>query len=422
MLLDQLYFASKRIKERFLESLMVVLGLGLGIGIVTAIFAATISFNKEINDNTSRPWLRQLRIMPASHMWSDEPIYKIGQKDSQDIFFELSELEEVKQLCSSIDYGFIQFWLSFNTSPEGEFSGDTSWWERSIQGNGVSNDFFPFNKLELSKGTLFSQEDFDNSNRVMVIGENIAQKLFKDREPIGQKLTYEDITYTVIGILKAHYDTKEKEIIEDLKDREWDKNNKIYIPYTSVPWFSQWNKITELSFGVENPDNVRKAVKELNSYIKKDYKENEAIVEHSLDNQEKGNQALSKMLFVIGLIGVTALIIAALNNLNLMLARVLRQKKEMGISLALGSTKKGLFINVLIETSILGILGGAFGIILSKVFVHIINVISEGSRIKMGIVPLIISIGLSVILTFLFSVYPGIEATKTNPSTVLRQD
>ena len=68
---------------------------------------------------------------------------------------------------------------------------------------------------------------------------------------------------------------------------------------------------------------------------------------------------------IIALFASIGLVIAVINILNLMLARVLRRVKSIGLSIALGSSKQGVFSQFLLEAVVLGFLGAGLGIGLS---------------------------------------------------------
>ncbi|QEN05094.1 FtsX-like permease family protein [Thiospirochaeta perfilievii] len=427
MLLDQLILAKNRIKDRLQESLMVIIGLGFGIAVVSIVITVVYNFNNMINQESESEWYRNIFVIPSEYMYNnDSSIQKIGNLDSPKINFSMGYMEEIKKFCPTIDFAFYRLWINLEPSNFEEYSENRPWWESSLSGIGISEDYLKFLGMEIDKGSFFSQEDFENGSNVIIIGGNLAHKLFPNGNGLGKVLSYNNLDYTIVGILKVDYGTASPSEIEDLKESPWDNNNGIMLPYTNVINVNEWNTIDQMTFGVSSNKDLKKGVKEISTYLKRDFPNNEVYIESSLDWSGNDEETFIKVLYVIGLIAFICLIIATLNNLNLMLARVLRQKKGLGISISLGATKRDIFTSVFIESALLGVLGGILGILLSIIFGAVIgNIISSfdtWASMDLSIVSIFASLILSLILTIIFSIYPGIEATRISPSMVLREE
>lgn len=427
MLLDQIHLALKRIKDRLQESIMVILGLGFGIAVVTTVLCILSDFNSLISNQSDSEWMRNIYVYPKeySNSSNNSSIQKIGNRESPKINFTLDYLNDIKKICPTIDYAYFRLWINMEPDSNEEFSENTSWWQGEMGAMGITEDYLPFIKMNVGKGSNFSADDYENGRNVLIIGGNLAKKLFHDKNPVGLSLNYNNMEYKVIGVLEENYENSTPSQIEDRKENRWDNNNRIYLPYTSVQNYREWFTIDSMIFGVKHGVDLSKAVKEIRSYLARDYPHNEVAIESSLD-WNSNNDSFIQVLTVIGFISLISLVIATLNNLNLMLARVLRQRKGMGISIALGSTKIGLFKGVFIESILLGIMGALLGTVLAFIFSHftgkLLSSFDTFAAVNMSIKNLLISIGLSLLLTAIFSIYPGIEATKTNTTLVLRED
>lgn len=427
MILDQTLLALKRIKERLQESIMVILGLGFGIAVVSVVLCILTDFNKMISSEADSEWRRNIYVFPKEFgETTNSVVTKIGNIDSPEIDFSLEYMESIKEFCPTIKYAYQRFWIELIKGSDEEFSENNSWWEGDMNAYGISEDFLPYLKMEINVGSNFTQEDYNNGNNVIILGGNLAKLLFNDDNPIGKSLYYNELEYKILGVLKEQYDNSSPKEIEKRKGNQWDQNNQIFLPYTTVATFREWDRMDSMIFGVEHGKDLAKGVREIKTFLKRDFTNNELGVESSLDWGTESEETFIQVLTVVGFIAVICLIIATLNNLNLMLARVLRQKKGLGISVALGSTKKDLFNGVFIESAILGLLGGFLGIILAIIFGYFLEKLLSSfdtfASVNMNITNLLISLGISLLLTAIFSIYPGIEATRTSTSLVLREE
>lgn len=427
MLLDIFYFAFKRIRERLFESIMVILGLGFGIAIVSIITSLLIDYNRKIKDELFMPDYRTISINSLFDEYnrSKEPVKKVNINEDEIQMFTMKDLEEIKAMCPTVDYTMIQYRSDLIPTGTTRTEGKSNWWEESIFGWGISEDYIPFHNFKLKEGSLFSPSDYQNNREVIILGGNIAKLIFKNESPIGKVLNFNNIEYSVIGVFEKNNSNYPKAINEALKDNPWHYDNRIYLPTSNLLWSNTPNSFDRAKVGVKESKNLERALEEVRLFMDKKFPYQKIYITNNKGLIKNFSESSLFILFVLSFISITCLVIASINNLNLMLARVLKQKKSMGVSMALGASKKVLFLGVLAEASLLGIVGAILGVIL----IVIIELLSKKYLITMGINLLFlnletmgISILLSMILTAISSIIPGIEAAKTDPAVILRQD
>ncbi|MBN2617469.1 MAG: ABC transporter permease [Spirochaetales bacterium] len=427
MLLDLIGISFKRLKNRMVESVVVILSLAFGLAVVSTIISVIFAFGDSLNDVQDNPWRRVINVYPAEFEGADygETIKKIGNKNLiEGVEFSLEDIERVKESCPSIDYAYIEDWMSlYDQEVEDE---NENWWETSPAAFGVNNDWFLFNKKELEGGTFFSTEDYINGNNVVVLGNNIKNLLFAQENPIGKDILFGDKSFKVIGYLKADYGDSKESDIEERKANKWDDNNYVILPYSYKTMKDGTTKISYFSLGIDDYNNLEKAVEEVKYYLNSEFPGNGLMIKSSLDWNDDFDNTSKIILRIVGFIAATALLIATLTNLNLMLARVTREKKGFGISQALGASKAIVFINTLLDSVVVGFVGAFLGLLLMVLFTIGADVIlgSAGSVVSatLSVKTFVINIILSIFITSLFSFFPALKATQVAPSQVLRED
>lgn len=429
MLLDLFKLAILRVKNRLLESIIVILSLGFGLAIVSTVISMMVTFNSEFVDINDSPFKRNIEVLPIE--WGmDEmtAVQKIGTLDALDrVYFTQADIDLFKESCPSIKYAIIDEWVelvpdSYELSPDESIN----WWEVSPAARGINHDYFNFHNIDIEEGSLFSEDDYTNGNNVIILGGNIKTLLFQDKNPVGEVVTYDNTDYRIIGYIKETYETTSKQEIEGMRSNRWTDQNMLYIPYTTKSWRDDSSRFDSFSLGVESGLELEKGLEEVNLFLSMEYPGGSV---HSVSYLDWGNDTkntTNRILKVIAFIAMVSLLIAALTNLNLMLARVLRDKKGFGISQALGATKKILFVNTLMESLFIGFLGTILGLILMVLFTFFVGEILGASGsvalISLNINNFLINLALAIFVTGLFSIFPAIEASKIQPSKVLRED
>lgn len=195
----------------------------------------------------------------------------------------------------------------------------------------------------------------------------------------------------------------------------------------SAPPFSRGgrgvqNRFSQVSLGIDPGFDLTKAYEIAQSEAAFIWGDRVGIRSPMKDFREMQKQLRSYAL-LIGVFASVGLVIAVINILNLMLARVLKRTKGIGLSMALGSSRSLVFRQFVIEALSLGIMGSTLGIVLSfglgEILKSALNLPILGgmylSRILMGVV-------MGFVVSLLFGVYPAYLGSKINPVDALRTD
>jgi predicted permease len=140
--------------------------------------------------------------------------------------------------------------------------------------------------------------------------------------------------------------------------------------------------------------------------------------------RELYKKPLIVLMAIVGLV----LLIACANVASLLLARSSAQQREIAVRLAIGAARGRIVRQFLIESTVLSLIGAAFGVGLAWVSSRLlVGLISNGpASIEFDLSPnwhiLGFTIAVSVATALLFGVAPAIHATRSHPSRVLRAD
>ncbi|MGE5551229.1 MAG: ABC transporter permease [Bacteroidota bacterium] len=182
-----------------------------------------------------------------------------------------------------------------------------------------------------------------------------------------------------------------------------------------------------LTFAVRDSDMLRPAVNQLKDYFQRKYGPGTVAIASSLDWIERDKRQIVPVLTVIGFMAGCGLLIAALNILNLMVARVLRRTRSIGISAALGASRRTIFQTYLYESLLLGASRGILGLGAAYGLTGLLRGIltrgdTGGPDMNLTWQVLAIAALTTLAVNLIFGVYPAYRAARTNPVDALRMD
>lgn len=282
---------------------------------------------------------------------------------------------------------------------------------------GVDENFIPVVGYTIKEGRGFSNIELNSATRVVVLGSDVAEKLFGERDnPIDKGVTINDQYFRVIGILEP----KGSSFMQS--------DNRVLIPLTAArSIFPQVGRDSYiLSVGVKTAVDMEPAIGEATGLMRQvrrlrlgeddDFSiaKSDSVVSIMLDS-------LSYVALGALFIGFITLVGAAIGLMNIMLVQVNERTREIGVSMAIGANRKVIRRQFLIESIVICILGGIFGIILG---IAIGNLLAVALHANFILPWLWIILGLTVcVITGLAAGYiPARRASRLDPIEALRYE
>lgn len=295
--------------------------------------------------------------------------------------------------------------------------------EKRTSINGATPDeTLAFNTV-IGRGRFLEDEDIASRSRVVVLGQDVAKKLFGEEDPIGKTVKLTRQPFRVVGIL-APAGTR---FFSNLDDQ-------VYIPYTS--FFDLYNK-NRLNFISVKSGDVRPS--EARELVRIALRES-----HNIDNPEgklskddfqvatqedtiKSADTIGAILQVLlGSIASISLFVAGIGIMNIMYVTVTERTREIGLRKAIGATKSDILRQFLAEaivlTSVAGIIGMLFGFSLSWLAIQIILKFQSGWTFVVPWNGAILGFGVSAAIGIIFGYFPARTASKLNPIEALRYE
>lgn len=348
----QLRQAIRRLRRAPGYALAFVLTLGLAIGVNSAVFSV-------VNGVLLRP----LPFQDAERLlYLKQPMQGMGGRNARFSFMEVDDFREAKTIDELVEFGDWEFTVLADDEPH-----------RAVGGL-VTSNYFTVLGMRPAIGRLLDQaDDMQGAEPVMLMTDAYWDRVFRrDPSVVGQVLDLEDlagpfIPTQVIGVLEPglHYTGS--------------RRPDFYVNYAANGHYqsasmrdSRGHRMTDV-FARMAPDvtlaAARSELESITAQVHRDFPDSyDAEMGYGLDvvrwEDELTREGRPVFLFLMGTV-VLVLLLAAANVTNLTLTRLIRKEDELSTRAALGASGMDLRWQLTTEHVVLGLGGGALGILLA---------------------------------------------------------
>lgn len=272
---------------------------------------------------------------------------------------------------------------------------------------GTNDQVFDAMNMEPISGELWDKSDMQSRSKDVVLGYNLADKLFKNPEDgTGQILRIGNQRFKIIGV------------VDKTGDNEGD--NSVIMSYKTTfgslnpdkTFFSIW-------LGVNNDEDVEGVKNEVEDTLLKRYDEDDFEVSDQEELLDVVNQIFNVLNGVLVAIGSISLIVGGIGIMNIMYANVTERTKEIGIRRAIGATKRDILLQFLAESVMLSGFGGILGLLISALIVAIVRPFFP---VALNVLAVVIAIGISSLIGIFFGVFPARRAANLTPIEAIRYE
>ena len=275
---------------------------------------------------------------------------------------------------------------------------------------------------KLARGRFLSALDVQRRQNVCVIGAYLAQELF-DGDPLGQTLSIDGRSYTVIGVLE--------QIQENMQ--EGGSDDQLYIPYENALEIMGERYVTLYMFTSTSGATAGAAKQVLDQYLFSYFQDPEAYYIQTMEEQANMiNAMMGVAIGVLVAIAAISLLVGGIGIMNIMLVSVTERTREIGIRKSLGAKRKDIRRQFVIEAGTTSAVGGLLGIGLGYLLATGMGSLlgaslsAEMNGATFSATPtfgaVAVSFGVSVGIGILFGYLPANKAAKLNPIDALRYD
>lgn len=280
---------------------------------------------------------------------------------------------------------------------------------------GTYPSYFDIKNYHLEDGRCFDEDENTLARRVAVIGNQIKTTLFKDVDPIGERIKIGGVMFEIIGVLQAKGSTAQGS----------NEDTNILIPLkTAFRRVFNVNYLENIYVQVYDTDQLAPTKTIIEETLRETHrlerlnKSDDFIITNQIRALEAQRETARNFSMLIAGVAGLSLLVGGAGILAVMLLSVKERSKEIGLKMAIGAKPFDIVLQFLSESMVLGIFGGAIGIIIGISVAMYLDYFTENTAI-VSISSITFSFLFTFVIGIVFGVYPARKAAQLDPILAL---
>lgn len=408
LLRENIRIALDSIRTQLLRTILTVLIIGIGVFALVMILSAVKSL-----ENTITGDFASMGSNTFSLQRYDFEIQRSGEREKVN---PVISYRDIKQFEDTYNFPLTKTAVSFTGTMGAEVKYESKKTDPEVRVLGVNEHYLNNSGLQLQMGREFNVFDIANNNNVCVLGSDFMKNLFKDENPIDKTISIRGAKFKVIGVLEEKGSTFGNN--QDLR---------VFLPIQSArSIFTQPNINYNISVMVDNAEML-------------DVAQEEAIItfrnirglsplEESNFGMVRSDDLINRITSITGYLEAAAWIISIITIfgssialMNIMLVSVSERTREIGVRKSLGAKSKTIANQFIIETVLIGQMGGIVGIFLGIVGGYLFAFALK-FEYSLPWAAMIAATIISFVVAVIAGSYPAAKAAKLDPIQSLRYE
>ena len=282
---------------------------------------------------------------------------------------------------------------------------------------GTTPSFLTVRDFETAMGRFFTDLDMRRNNQVVVLGAELAERLFGNRNPVGEQLRIKNASFQVIGVLES-------------------KGSNLGVNYDEaavIPLMTMANRIvgrtspyglelTYLVVSAKNAESVDAAKFQITNLLRLRHKitgEDDFTINTQKDALQTVGQITGALTIMLAAIASISLFVGGIGIMNIMLVSVTERTQEIGLRKAIGATQQDILVQFMIEAVIVSVMGGVVGTAIGVSGILLVAAVTPlEAAISPGAIATVVLVSGGVGL--FFGVVPARRAAQLDPIVALR--
>jgi len=314
----------------------------------------------------------------------------------------------------------------------------------------------------LQYGRFFNEMDDESASSVIVIGTGIRDELFGSAQktgreivPLGEIINLNGQPFTIIGMFTEYMseqERKERELartrMEESKSgprrmKGWGprnggwafmrKNMSAYIPLNTM-WMKFKSagdvnglpdpRLSDIDIKVADLSLLEPALQQARNVFLMTHRGIEDFSFRTQENQvENINSQIKNARLSGGVIALISLIVGGIGIMNIMFASINERIREIGLCKAVGASGFDVFMQILVESLVIAIVGALAGLVVSLGFVQLLAILTPtGNTPEITADAMLVAVLFSACVGIAAGVFPALRAAKLDPIQALRYE
>jgi len=395
------------------RSFLTTLGVIIGVAAVIVMMAVSAGAEAEIADQINALGANLIVVMPSFQQGGVR-----GGPGGGMVGFEYPD--EVEAIEREVDH--IKGISAEQSTTQEVEGGETTLSDVSVVG--TTAGFPAVREYQVALGRFLTDQDNDREEEVAVLGYSIAQELFGDQSPLGQKIKIgqdgqPSVNFLVTGVMEK------KGVVGNT-----DYDARVYIPLTVV--FERFetrrfggDTLRTILVSAESKEAMDQVMADITTVLAREHEVPASEPDFNLMTQESviETAASTTEAFrdLLGWVAGVSLVVGGIGIMNIMLVSVTERTREIGLRQALGARPRDVRLQFLLEVIILSLIGGLVGMLAgvggSRLF-------GELGTMRTQLVPTSVPLAFAAAAAvgIFFGYYPATQAAQLDPIDALRHE
>ncbi len=295
-------------------------------------------------------------------------------------------------------------------------AGSTTWTSTVYA---ITPDWLTVRSRSLTSGRFITTSDLSQQNKVVVLGSDTAEELFSGQSPVGQSVTINGGSFTVIGVMASSGSTSTSSTSDD---------DMVLMPWTtaSAAVGTSATTVSTIYLQARDQDALSSAYQEADAALLTRHKVGTGDdADFTITSQQSlvstATSTDRTMTILLGGVAAISLVVGGIGVMNIMLVSVSERIREIGLRKALGAKPEVIRSQFLVEAGALGLAGGLLGLAIAALGSWLLpRMIGQPVTLAWwaAVGSLVVAVGVGLAA----GVYPAGRAAKLAPIDALRRE
>ncbi len=279
---------------------------------------------------------------------------------------------------------------------------------RAVTVLGVTPSYARVRNLLVESGRFLSQHEESSGEKVCVISQELAARLFGSRVAPERTLRLFDLRFRIVGVYREGVQSAAA------LGKSEAAGMTVIVPFSTLRNVSGLRIVDVVYLQATSPQTVPGVVAGVREVLASRHRSLESFRVESLRPYLELVRRISAAIS-LGLIAIAgiSLLVGGIGIMNIMLVTVSERTRDIGIRLALGARRREILLQFLLEAAILTLAGGLLGVVIGAGLPFYVGAL-YGVAVPISLASIVVAFGVSLAVGLFFGLYPARKASRMN--------
>ena len=396
--------AIRSILKNRMRSLLTMLGIVIGVGSVITMISLGEGAQHSVESKIASLGTNLLIVIPGTFRGAGVS-HGAGSLET----LTMKDVDAIRTKAENVQY------VSPVINSRNQVIAGRNNWYTTV--TGVDPEYLIIRDWKMASGSFITTQDVKSRKKVAVLGATVAENLFPDQDPLGERIRIRNVPFTVIGVMQ---DKGQNAMGHDADD-------VIFAPSATVMYrLSDGQSVQSIMVSASTTELMDQAQSEIQSILRTRHRlaldaDDDFTIRSQTEINETASEVTKTFTIFLAAIASVSLLVGGIGIMNIMLVSVTERTREIGIRLAVGARGADVLVQFLIESVVLCLLGGFIGILTGLGSGYVLSkFINMTIRLNPSI--MIFSFLFSGAVGVFFGFYPARKAARMDPIEALRYE